>query len=81
MSRTSGIELQGIAPSYGAQQLRKVAQRCAGLQYFYFPCFGLIGHAGYLHYGFLAPGIDSRGYFCAYTLFWPIFGDIEVFRG
>jgi hypothetical protein len=60
------------------------AQRRAALReiaIFYFPCFVLIGHAGYLHYGFLAPGIDSRGYFCAYTLLWPIFGDIEVLRG
>jgi hypothetical protein len=75
------MEFQEIPAPCSAQQLRKVAQRCERLRFFYFPYFGLIGHAGYLHYGFLASGIDSRGYFCAYTLLWPIFGDIEVVRG
>ena len=70
------MELQGIAAPCSAQQLRKVAQRGARLQFFNFLYFELLGHVGYLHYGFLAPGIDSRGYFGAYTLRWPNFGDI-----
>ena len=76
VSRAPGMESQEVPSPCSVQQLRKVAQRCARLQFFNFLYFELIGHVGYLHYGFLAPGNDSQGHFGAYTLRWPIFGDI-----
>jgi len=69
------MELQGIAAPCSAQQLCKVAQRCARSQFFNFLYFELIGH------DFLAPAIDSQDYFCNFTLRWPIFGGIEVSHG